>query len=281
MTYKIVSVSIFDPRITLFKSLSKDRATCRTISCSLEKCPLRDDGTCSYAPIMGWDACPYGQFNLINGPTKRARSIGKWIADRKAEHAGIPKLGYPESKIKFLGGYVFLPYAHIEMNESVPFLRHSTFASSGTRFVLRNQWTIDVVLSIAMFKPQAFFGGEILDYQKVVVPKFLLHLREADPSMWKALVERRPELDVAPNHVGRTALLKTLNSPIEWDSGSQYPVRWKWDGSILTTTSKNAYDSTWGALPLESLELRGIPADDAKVKVLDNGWVNEDTKFLD
>jgi hypothetical protein len=280
--YKVVSRRVFDPVRSFFKQPANSRAECSTIRCQLDKCPLRDVGSCTYSPILGWDACPYGKFSKENGPTKRARSVHKWVADKKAEFPDAPRLGSPPRKLAFIGDYVYLPYAHMTNNEEVPFLGESGALKKGRAFLPRSGWTIDTVLSLLDFLPQALFGGEIKSYQEKEVPKFRDHLRELDPGMWQQLVEKRPDYDTTPDHVGRTALLRTLNSPIEWETKhDRYRVRWKWDGSTLFTTSANAYDSTWGKIELESVEIRGVPAADATLKIQYNAWVNEGTQFTD
>ncbi len=202
--------------------------------------------------------------------------------DKKSENPDVPSLSSPSiDKMAFIGDYIFLPYSFMNMNEDVPFSSHSSFLTSGSLFLPRSAWTIETVLKIIELKPHAFMGGEILDYQKTVVPKFLSHLREADERLWGELVKTRPEMDVEPNYVGRKALLSTLNFPIEWETSSNYRVRWRWDGHKLTTISMNAYDKTWGEAAMESIELSGVPDKDVSVKVMDNGWVNKNTVLLD
>ena len=126
----------------------------------------------------------------------------------------------------------------------------------------------------------AMIGDPITSYQKEVVPKFLLHLREVDPKMWKLLIKERPDLDTEPDHVGRKALLKTLNYPISWKTqGNKYPVEWNWDGEKLTTNSHHAVNNTWCQLTPKELSLTVWPKDNQDIVVQDNSWVNNNTVF--
>ena len=235
-----------------------------------------------FAPIVGWDRCPYGKVVVQDGPTPRSKQYRKWIKGRTAEGDGVPQLGSPGKKIYFVGDYVYLPYAFMNMNENVPFLRHGSIFVSGTSLISRSAWTLETVLNIIDFRPHALMGGEITDYQECELPKFLQHLREVDPEMWGALVAERPKFDVAPDYVGRRALLRTLVPPFEWGTmHNKYPVSWKWDGKQLSTSDKNAYEATWGGIRLKSFKLCGEPEENASIVVRDNGWVDENTIFLD
>jgi hypothetical protein len=215
------------------------------------------------------------------GFTPRAGKFSKWIAERQSQHKGVPRLTIPATKIAFIGNYVYLPYAHMNMNEAVPFRAHGGAFRKGNSFLPREHWTVGTVCKLLDFRPQAMMGGEITSYQKEQVPKFLLHLRETDTKMWQALVAERPALDTVPDHVGRKALLRTLAPPIEWTTDKKYPVTWRWDGQHVRTMSENAFDSTWGNIKLAQVVVEGIPADDATVVVQDNTWVNDATVFID
>jgi len=280
--YQVVSRWVFDPTKSLFKQFANSKAESETIFCKLDKCPLRDAETCTWGPVLGYDKCPYGKVSKQFGPTKRAKSFRAWINEQKALYPGIGKLGSPANKLAFIGEYVYMPYAHMDMNKEIPFLVHSHVFQSGCAFVPSSAWTLTTVLSLLDFKPMAMMGGQITQYQKESVPRFLAHLREADKEMWQALIKERPTLDVPPDHVGRKALLSTLNNPIEWETGHKdYNVRWRWDGSVLCTKGLHAYNSTWGGIKLESLELRGVPVSTVHIKVQDNSWVNSETQFAD
>lgn len=278
---RVVSAGIFDPRKSIFKHPANARAQCTTISCTLCSCPLRDLKTCSWTAPIGWDACPYGKSHVADGPTRRARSFSKWVLDQKKKYADVPHLGIPARKMAFIGDYVYLPYAHMAMNEAVPFLGHDIWFCNGIRFVPLTEWTVDTVCSLLDFRPQTMMGREIISYQQEVIPKFLLHVREADVAIWQALVAARPALNTTPNHVGREAILKTLKGPIEWTTQKAYPVTWRWDGQYIRTSSMNAYHSTWGGLKLDEVVVEGIPADDATIVVQDNAWVDAATVFMD
>jgi hypothetical protein len=205
------------------------------------------------------------------------------VREKREQYKGVPFLQPASDQMAIIGDYVFLPYAHMTMCEAVPFRSRSGFFSSGDAFLSREFWTIETVLALLEHRPQAMMGGEITTYQKEEIPKFLLHLREADPEMWKQLIAVCPQYDVAANHVGRKAILQTLKHPIQWTQSShrgEYPVRWQWDGETVTTNSKNAFNTTWAGLEAESLEIKVKPKPSTVVVVKSNDWVDVDTEFL-
>lgn len=271
------------------KPKMNDRATCTKIECSLPSCPLRAKKTCLWIPAFGWERCPYGRMRKEESPTRRAKSYGKWVRERQEADPGCGSMSdYPPKRIEFIGDWVYLPYPHLNSNQKVPFGEHSAFFIRGTTLLGREHWTLENVLAIIDWRPYAMMGSEITSYQKEEVPKFLIHLREQDADMWEQVIAARPELDVAPDHTGREAYVRTLKPGIELffpnpgskGSGTSYPVRWKWDGETLTTNSHNAYSKTWGRIECSGeMNLTMIPSESATIKVESNDWVDIDTKF--
>lgn len=280
--FKVIHANVYNPVHGLFIAKASDHAEVQTISCCNESCPLRAAGQCYMRGGLFGNACPYGRSQREEGPTKRAAKFHEWVSQKEKLHEGVPFLSIPPDKMAFIGDYVLLPYTHLAMCKSIPFLKHSSFLSSGVPFLPRQNWTVDTVLTMLQFRPQAMMGGEITSYQKEALPKFLVHLREVDPEMWTQLIAVRPELDKQASHIGRKALLSTLKTGIEWtESATQYPVNWHWDGTVLTTTSINAYSATWGRVGIGSVVIQATPKSDATVVVQSNEWVTRETVFAD
>ncbi len=276
-----ISRSVFDPTSSIFKSARNKRAECATIWCKLAKCPLLELNTCMWAPIINWTKCPYGRTTVETGPTKRAQSFYVWVRDQKQKYQDVGIVKYPAKKMAFIGEYIYLPYSFMCMNEAVPFLQKEIAFGNGICLIPQESWNLDIVLKILDFHPRSLMGGIITDYQKKEIPLFLLHLRETDPAMWSELIIARPKLDITPNHIGRKALIKTLNHPITWTTKKDYPVKWIWNGTQVITHSAHSYSRTWGDLDLENFELCATPTNHAAIIVQNNAWVNENTVFVD
>lgn len=278
---------IYNPADSIFKTKKTDHAEYQAVECSLETCPLREKGQCAAIAVIFAKHCPYGKYSRVLGPTRKSKQFYPWIIAQKEAFKGVPYLKNAVTKMAFIGEYVYLPYAHMDMNKSVPFLDHSVAFSSGEPFIKIEDWTIENILKIIDFRPQALYCGEITDYQAQSVPEFIAHLREDDPAMFAKLVAVRPQYDTVPNYVGRKAYLYTLNAPLAWTVknpkyGNGYAVSWKWDGQKLVTSSPNVYTATWGGdIKMDSFEMIGTPDKNTVVVVQDNSWVNSNTRFQD
>lgn len=283
LEHKPIHFHFHDPSSSLFKQPANARSEYQCIKCCLSDCPLRNLGTCAIRRGLFGGSCPYGSMQRVEGPTRRANSFLKFESDAKKKFPDVPYLNRPPEKMAFVGEYVYLPYSHMNMNDDVWGNTTSNLFKSGSDFICKEKWTLETVVSIINFRPEALFGGEIRAYQKESVPKFLTHLRECDPNMWSALVAKNPHLDNQPNHVGRKAFLKTLKSPIKWlkPYDARYPVLWSWDGEYLTTDSPHAYGSTWGHVKADVFEITLVPDETTVVEVQSNDWVLPTTKFQD
>lgn len=277
----IVNASIYRPDRSPFKGSGRDKAECTVLDCSnSENCGLYARGECSLlAPLLSIQRCPYGKLKTETGFTKRARAYYTWVTEREEKYKGkINKLKWNKSIMTEIGDYVFLPYSHITMNEAIPFKAHGGFMSNGNCFLLKEHFTIENIISICEFKPRALIGGEIKTYQKEEVPKFILHLSEQMPDVFKKLCKKYPRAKQTikeHTNVGRKALLKTL-TPNVGKFVDCHKANWTWDGEYIT--SNNSHASFM--LTSNFSEVRVKPEGDCEVKITDDAQVNENTKFL-
>lgn len=278
---KKIHFNLYNPASSIFKTSKNDKAETQSIFCSQEDCPLLAKGQCIETNTFA--NCIYGKYQREDGPTRRAKSFSTWVEQKQEENKGIPYLGHAPKKIEFIGDYVYLPYSHMTMNERVPFLSRSRFLSSGSPFLKKEDWNIKSIVSIVDFHPKALFGDTIMSYQANEIPLFLSHLEEKDNDLFQELIKLRPELySKKKNSIGRRAILKTVNFPIEFKTNSKYPVSWKWDGKFLTTNSENAFNKTWGDIKkFNIVEIKIEPSNETEIKIQSEDWVNKSTIFID
>lgn len=234
--YRTIGAGIF----TRIFNKKNDRAIYREYKCCLDgECPLLAKGECLH--ISQFESCMYGGGVTEESKTPRAKSYKPWIAEREKRIEDFKKEGKvlprnATNSLEFIGDYVWLPYAHTSMCEKVPFVRHSLFMVSGVPFLKREDFTIENIETLVLFRPHAIFGGEITDYQKKSVPMFLRALRTKVPDTYRELVEKHPEF------VDRIPILSSITVPMHCiDAGvvEGYLVRGKytpleWDGEYLT-----------------------------------------------
>jgi hypothetical protein len=279
---KIIHCHVSDPsRQTLFfKNKKTDKACAYFVTCSnSENCSLFKEKRCSARRTFA-SYCPYGRQYIQHGFSRMAKGFRKWIDDVKSANKDVGTLDAPQDKFAYVGDYVYLPYAHMDMNTKIPFLAHGGFMKWAKDFIPKSAWTIDTIIHIVEFRPQAFFGGEISDYQKKEIPLFLQHLEEMESDMYQALLAKRPDFIqkynlTNKNYVGRKAYLWTLTP-----STVKLRTEWNWDGQRLSTILSDIV--SWDdKIKTTSFNCSMVPDKDVVVKITDNKQVHKGTKFLD
>ena len=285
--YKVINAHIFNPKNALFKTHENRRLTCQTVlCCNTGNCNLYKVGQCAMRNVLGWGSCPYGKGTHENGPTTRANSFSSWKKEREEKYEGlIDILTWPVDKMAYIGEYVFLPYAHMNMNEKVKFLSHSRLFCNGSYFVKKDDFNLETICCILNFHPYALMGGEIMDYQRKSVPAFLKHLREVDNELFTRFFNQypdyiQPRIESIQNNIGRTALLKTVN-PCSFKNDKATFI---WDGKIIKTNDDIFIFSPLGNSSnrgYDKLDITFHPTDKCEIKITDNNQVNDKTIFID
>lgn len=277
---KIISAFVWNPRNALFKEHRNQKAECTVIRCERsDECDLHKRGECSFLATMGCQRCPYGTKNKEYGYTKRAQRFSSWISDRKEMYKDVPSLSSYSQCVARVGDYFFLPYSYITMNETIPFVQTGGIFSAGNGFILAEHFTVDNIINMCEYKPQAMMGGEIKTYQKEVVPKFIKHLSEKYPGIFKKLAGKYPRASeiAAESNVGREAYLDTLKPGI----GTFIDIHggeWEWSGRILKSYNSHASFTLVNTKNIDRLEMT-LKDTHIKVKITDDGQVTDKTEF--
>lgn len=287
MEPKIVHAHVYNPQNALFKSNRNDKAECQIITCyNSGNCGLFNRGECATLTSFGFSACPYGKKSFETGFTPKAMAFNKWISDRKDKYKDqLGKLKSYQRKMALVGEYVFLPYAHLNMNRALPFKHHGSAFSSGDNFIELAQFNVELIMSIINFYPQAMMGGEIVSYQREVVPKFVAHLREVFPDRYSDVVKHHPYIaNIVSNlsPVGRKALLNTLRPGVivtkYHDTPKLNTQHWVWDGEYLTSTNAGV---SFPIVDYDECTIRIKPKPNVSVQITSEDQVDDDTKYTD
>jgi hypothetical protein len=274
---KIVHAYIYRPHRSIFSGHKKDKAKCSIVQCeNSDNCGLYKRGECSWLAVLDWQKCSYGSYSEEEGFTLRSSKYYSWIGDRESKYSNCGTLKSHTEMMATIGDFIFLPYAHMTMNESV-FFEASGGAFKKSCFLPKEKFTIDVIVSICLFRPQALFGGEIKAYQAESVPKFLRDLSEQYPDLFKEVCEKCERANVIKasfSNIGRKAILNTLNPNV----GTFIDIHdghWKWDGEYLTSEDSHASFM----LVNKFSEIRMKPMENQEVEVTDEKQVNKSTIF--
>lgn len=283
--YKIINVVVTDPADSIFKSNRNDAAECRITLCNnSENCQLFERGECALHTSFGARSCPYGRPSYEGGPTKRAKKYRTWISDRKERHKDqFRKLGSYKDMIAVVGDYIFLPYAHMNMNKNVPFLAHGGVFANGSHMIPAKDFTPDMIANILSYSPQAMIGGTITSYQKEVIPKFVKHLQENMPDMFSDVAAIYPsikEILTSYSYVGRKAYLHSLRSGVTLlkyhDTSNLKTQNWIWDGTYLSSIDTGL---SFAIVEYSEISIRIKPKDGVTVEITSDDQVDNNTKF--
>lgn len=283
---KPIHFHLYDPTAhSLFKTKANDKAESHSIHCSnSENCALFARGECVLRELfVSANGCAYGSLSISMGPTKRAKGFSKWVAEQRKKYEGVGELSWPTKRMAIVGDNVFLPYAHMNMNHSVPFLKHHMFFSNGSHFMPLRSFTLDVVLNMLDFRPKAMMGGEITEYQKTEIPTFLTHLKEEMPDMYAMVIKARPDKEgVMRSNIGRKAYIHSLRPGVVvtkyHNEKSLRTQHWKWDGEYLISDDAGL---SFAIVAFDECVIRLKPKQGETVEIVSDDQVDEATRYKD
>ena len=269
---------------SLFKQPANSKSQLVVVSCcKSDDCTFFKRNECILldTAIFNRSSCPYGKKQYTTGYTKRARKNYSWVKKYQEKYKDIlGGLHSPTDVMAKVGEYIYLPYAHMNMNKRLPLERHSSAFGSGDKFLKMSDFTPDMIKIIVDFHPHAMMGGEILSYQREIVPIFVQHLKENFPAIYKEANEIA-ELDryiKVFSHIGRLAYVHTLKTGCEiWKKDSP-AEKWTWDGEYLRSTTQTL------SFPItrdyDQLEMTMLPTETTTITITSNDQVCDMTKFL-
>ena len=270
----ILGSSVYEPQ-----GKSKDKASLSILRCSLDGyCQFREAGQCieSRVAILSF-GCLYGRITRTDGYTLRAAGFYKKVKEFKAkrdEYGRFPKRA--PTKLAKVGQFVWLPYPHIAMCESVPFRAHGGVFAIAQPFVPIDDFTAQAIVTLTKFQPRAMMGGIIKSYQEESVPMFLFHLKQEMPELYKEAIlldEIVLRKTFSIDSLGGKATARIQ------DVSPQTPVTLRrqegvWDGGQIIFTQADArgllgiYDSD-----VSEVNIRLRPSDSATVVVRDEAEI--------
>ena len=277
--HEIINVTVFEPDKALFKQVRNDKAEVRVFTCDRkDSCDYFKAGSCLNVGTAFGNPCPHGKKSVSTGFTKKARNYYSWISKQKETYNDyLYALKRAPNRIAKIGDFVALPYSFMDKNEQVPFAKHSSFFVTGQPILSNEDFTADAIDQICRYRPMAMMGGEITDYQKKSVPKFVYDLKTYYPEKYEQAAAKYPYIaDIAASYsfVGRKALIKTMPPSV---LKLNLHGTWEWDGEKLKSTS---YKGSFFPFDGE-ITTTVIPSDKATFEITDNSQVSETTEFVD
>ena len=254
--------------------------TAKITSCEMhEKCSYYKKGECLGVPALFASYCKYAKVRSMRGYTSRAKKY----YDFKEKYKDSPiysKLKRANDKIGVIGDEVVLPYPYLKIDENLNF-DSQCYSGNQIHYIPKDKFDADFVAKLSDYVPYALMGGSIGSYQKEIVPKIQLHISEELPEIYQKFKEKYPDKCRVVNHVGRKAILQSLEKGTEVHIGD---VKWKWSGNFLEYV--NGDIKYFGNFNDNNRKVRSYvvtiePTEDIQVVITSNDQVNEKTVFID
>lgn len=240
-----------------------------------ETCSLYKQGKCLNVADIGMSGyCKFGRVERQQGYTRRAKKYEKFRSQYRTDEA-YGKLNYPHgARIALIDDYVLLKLAYVDVkqtdNGSYCINENCARAQS---WVPQSNFNVDLLEKICNAKPRSAFGRAIGVYGDKVIPELLYQLKKVMPGLYAEFVEKYPEKDKAPNHIGKLAYVKTLSrdSVLKVDGGE-----FIFDGDYIVCRDYHKWNLPFSA---KAAEIRIKITDDMTYWVTDNAQVTEETEF--
>jgi len=204
--------------------------------------------------------CPYGHQKTV--PVEEYRALG----------IELPAPRNYDEQMAYIGEYVFLPYEYMGECDLPWYSQSKKARRSDSMFLPRSAWTVETVHRLVTFRPKDYSTP----YRQEIVPRFLARLCERDPELFAEFARLWPALAARRSHIGRKAILQTLNPGVVLRERSR---TWVWDGQKLTAEFEDRY---WIMADYCYARVKTVvyPLEDFAVIVRDEAWVGPQTRFI-
>lgn len=207
-----------------------------------ETCSLRERGECLQVQVLG--RCVYGQSSSNVSPvTQRAKAYRQWRDEALGREVELPLVSPSLRRIEEIGQYVWLPFSHVTLCLTVPFVEHyKFFRNTGIEFLLKSDFTPSTIVTLVQFEARTEIGREIIPaYQKESVPTLLHQVKMLYPDLYQAAANLAPEIEeMTPTAEAfrgcKVAIARCPRGEYTFTSGSGEFLRThsaKWDGKVV------------------------------------------------
>lgn len=242
-----------------------------------DSCSMYKEGKCLKIRSFGGAHCKFGSKTIEEGYTSRAKKYYSWKRQFE-EDPMYHKLRYPSDLyIATVDDVILINTGFITRNKETNRLVIETLMfGGGYEWVPREEFTNELLDRICKAVPRTIIDrAPVRSYQEKIIPNFLHQFRLLLPERYKEFITEFPQYaDVAPNHVGKYAYVRSLRDGIELkDTRNNIFIK---HGNKLICA---AYNSAF--LPFDGKDAQvemEIP-EKATYKITTNNEVDENTIF--
>ncbi len=250
-----------------------------------ERCSFYREGKCLNISSLAGDSCDKGRRESFKGYTSKAKKYSEFRSKYENDEQ-YSKLKYPKGLFAVIDDVLWFNLLYVSARKvreddkvdgySNMITDTGYYLSFYGRHFFRlpiKEATPDVLHSIFSYVPRSSFRVLKEEYQEIV-SEILPEMKRLVPDIYAELINKYPEYDREPNYVGKYAYVKTLKDGTTIDDGY---------GNIGIKNGDKIYCScfTEGIIPFggSSAVVEVIIKDTHTIKVLDNSWCDENTRF--
>lgn len=259
-----------------------------------DECSFYKSGKCLECRTLFHRGCDFGKTETIKGYTSRAAKYydfkEKWKSDPLYN-----KCDFPTKRVGLLRDVLYLNLSYVEVHRYNSERYGETYRTATDGYVVEDpgmfggshyvfipvdELTDDLLKKILSYSPHTVFDYKtIKDYQEKVVPDISLGLRCVVPDLWSRFIEKYPEMDVAPNYVGKKAFINSLKPGTVFEDDKKR--KWVYDGSCVRSLGEISIGlySPWLTQGAEMTFAEFKVNDKMTFTVTDNAMVDDDTRF--
>lgn len=277
-----INVSLYGGK-SIFKGVRETPLEADVIYCDhYKRCDLFKEGKCLHKREVGdrGRKCIYGKVEKYQGYTSRAKKYWSFRTrfTNDAVYEKLDRAG--DVRVARIGDYIYLntSYLHVKIeNGKIVTLEtaYSAYYPQGRVFIPKEVFSEDILYQILSFVPHSMvYNEEIKQYKNKVVPEIIDELRKKFKFIYTKLITKHPELDVAPNYVGRYAYIKTMrDGSILSDNGNKFVLQ---NGELICEDFRMNTGLFYKA---EKVSVRITVSDTQTYKITDNSQCDDNTKF--
>ncbi len=260
-----------------------------------DECSFYKAGKCLECRMLFHRGCEFGKTEKVQGYTSKAAKYydfkKKWQSDPLYN-----KCDFPAKRVGLLRDVLYLNLSYVNVRKYNPEIDKpyktridgyvvdgpGLFGGPHYVFIPVDDLTDELLYKIITYVPYGGFEYQRMDaYQKEVVPDIALGLRSVVPDLWNRFVEKHPELDIAPNYVGKKAFINSLKPGTTFEDDKKR--KWVYDGAYVRSLGEISigFYSPWLMQDAEKTFVEFKVNEKMTFTVMDNGIVDDDTKFVE
>lgn len=235
-----------------------------------DSCPALEAGRCA-ASNPYYQDCINLKISTHEGYTSRAAKYHSFVKTWR-EHEKYNAINNDLKRFEYIGeGTIRIELPHMDILKAVKGESgYDSLSANKIGYIKRNEFNLESLINLMNSYSINLMGSRL--FSKKEKEEMLIAIKEVDKELYDAYIK---ETKTEINYKGKRALLKTLRENI--DIGDE----WFWNGETLSKETRDSVNCRATEGFTYGINISFTPEDDTVVKIKDNDWVVDTTKFKD